>query len=58
MEAENVISLAAYKAERFYGAKQHRHHLETSLPEPQRLWELLDKNISVQVWNHVTNAQR
>ena len=52
MEKRKVISLAQYKAERL-GArvKGNPGHAEPVLPGVDRLWELLDRNISLSVWD-------
>lgn len=50
MEQSKVVSPAQYKAEFLCAANTVNQTAETTLPEANRLWELLDKNIKLSVW--------
>lgn len=48
MKLAKVIALSEYKEERLMRGEQKA--AAKSLPDAQRLWELMDKNISVAFW--------
>jgi hypothetical protein len=51
MKSGKIVSLDDYRAERRdRGDKTRKADFGTSLPSADRLWELLDRNISIAVW--------
>jgi hypothetical protein len=51
MKLDKVVSLAEYKARCLTATKRLTHAgVEKTLPEADCLWELLDRNIKVSVW--------
>lgn len=50
MKQIRVVSIAQYKAERIFAGKAVDQPVAPTLPEANRLWELLDKNIDLSVW--------
>jgi hypothetical protein len=50
MKQSAVVSLAQYKAKLMRAGNTGNQAAEPTLPEANRLWELLDKNISLSVW--------
>jgi hypothetical protein len=48
MKQRRVVSLTQFKAERICAANAVNQ--AAALPEANRLWELLDKNINLSVW--------
>ena len=52
MKKNTVISMAQFKAERRATTAKETDQTTPgkSLPDASRLWELLDKNISLSVW--------
>jgi len=50
MKQSRVVSLTQYKAERICAANAVIQAAEPILPEVNRLWALLDKNINLSVW--------
>jgi len=51
MSENRIVYLAKYKAQLIEAAeKSGQSAAETVLPDADRLWELLDRNISLSVW--------
>jgi hypothetical protein len=51
MNQNRIISLAKYKEQHASSAKKVRQGaIDPALPGADRLWELLDRNISLSVW--------
>jgi hypothetical protein len=50
MEQNRIVSLTRYKAERICSVNTVSQAAEPVLPEANRLWELLDRNIDLSVW--------
>ena len=50
MKRGTVTILAEYKARRAASARTYSLGATRLLPDPDRLWELLDRNISLDVW--------
>ena len=51
MNQSKIVSLAKYKQQRTSSAQKARQGaLEPALPGADRLWELLDRNINLSVW--------
>ncbi|GFO58535.1 hypothetical protein GMST_08600 [Geomonas silvestris] len=51
-----LVSLAAFRARRNTDSTTTTRSVEPALPDPGRLWELLDRNISIAVWTKVTEV--
>lgn len=54
MKLGNVVSLREYKAQRLVGAHLAGATGLKPLPDAVHLWELLDRNISIEVWKERT----
>ena len=50
MERNNVVALAQYKAEHLSAQEVRLNAAEPEFPSADRLWELLDRNISLSIW--------
>ncbi len=51
MKTEKIVSLDNFRTKRHYNEKVIRKNSGAlSLPSADRLWELLDRNISFSVW--------
>jgi hypothetical protein len=51
MKQNKVVSFAEYKAQLLCAAKSRsREAAESTFPGADRLWELLDRNINLSVW--------
>ena len=50
MKLNRVVSLRKYKAQRQLRAERLRDAGNVPLPDAHHLWELLDRNISLDVW--------
>lgn len=53
-----LVSLAAFRARRNTDSTTTTRSAETALPDPGRLWELLDRNISITVWTKVNEVHQ
>lgn len=49
MELCRVVTMRGYKAQRLERSRRASER-GTQLPEANQLWELLDKNISIEIW--------
>ncbi|GFO67253.1 hypothetical protein GMLC_08320 [Geomonas limicola] len=58
MRKGTLLSLAAFRAQRNNTTTMTTNTAETALPDPGRLWELLDKNISIAVWTKANEVQQ
>jgi hypothetical protein len=51
MNPGKVVRLSDYRAERLIRLRTaHQAHVLTALPDGNHLWELMDRNISLKVW--------
>lgn len=51
MKPGKVVRLSDYRAERLISLQAARQaHVLTALPDGDHLWELMERNISLKVW--------
>jgi hypothetical protein len=50
MRLDRVVSLRKYRAERMRAERLREAGEMKTLPSAQNLWELLDRNISLDIW--------
>jgi hypothetical protein len=51
MNAGKVVRLSDYRAERLNRIQAaHQAHVLTALPDGDHLWELMDRSISLKIW--------